>query len=71
MEFDDEFKDYRADKRQKEIEKLAGEKVCVKCLLIECCCEADRLQVIKDDKDTIKKGYKKKMIQGEIRFIKK
>ena len=31
--------------------------VCVKCYLIECCCEADRLQVIADDEEAKKKGY--------------
>ncbi len=31
--------------------------VCDKCFLIDCCCEADRLQVIKDDEDARARGY--------------
>ena len=30
---------------------------CKKCFLIECCCEADRLQVIADDERAKKEGY--------------
>jgi len=30
--------------------------VCDKCYLIECCCEADRLQVIQDDEDARNRG---------------
>ena len=32
-------------------------RVCDKCHLIECCCEADRLQVIADDKKATDEGY--------------
>ena len=32
--------------------------VCEKCHLIECCCEADRLQVIADDERAIADGYR-------------
>ena len=31
--------------------------LCEKCMLIECCCEADRLQVIKDDERARAEGY--------------
>jgi hypothetical protein len=30
---------------------------CKTCFLIECCCEADRLQVIADDERAKKEGY--------------
>jgi len=33
------------------------EECCEKCYLIECCCEADRLQVIKDDERATADGY--------------
>ena len=33
------------------------DKCCEKCYLIECCCEADRLQVIKDDDRARADGY--------------
>lgn len=41
--------------------QLVEDKVCIeccgKCMLIECCCEADRLQVIKDDEEARANGY--------------
>ena len=41
--------------------------VCEKCHLIECCCEADRLQVIADDKRATDEGYKE--IDGRWRKV--
>ena len=45
-------------------------KVCVKCSLLECCCEADRLQVIKDDEAAKLAGFEPQEIKGEIRWVK-
>jgi hypothetical protein len=56
--------------RQKEIEKLAGASVCHTCYLIECCCEADRLQKIADDEKAKNRGYREMTIKGETRWVK-
>jgi len=39
------------------VEEEEEEEICEKCMLIECCCEADRLQVIKDDERARAEGY--------------
>jgi len=44
------------------------EECCEKCYLIECCCEADRLQVIKDDERATADGY---VENGDGRWVKK
>jgi len=42
------------------------EETCEKCYLIECCCEADKLQVIKDNEKAIADGF----IEVDGRWIK-
>ena len=44
----------KKQKEEKEEETLC---VCEKCFLLECCCEADRLQVLKDDEDARNRGF--------------
>lgn len=56
--------------RQKEIESFAGTSVCDKCYLIECCCEADRLQKIADDENAKNRGYREMTIKDETRWVK-
>ena len=48
-------------------EEVINADVCEKCHLIECCCEAVRLQVIADDKRATDEGYKE--IDGRWRKI--
>ena len=47
--------------------------VCETCYLVECCCEADRLQVIADDRKAVEDGYFPTDLKnnGDIRWIKK
>ena len=46
----------KKDKKEKE-ETEDTLCVCEKCFLLECCCEADRLQVLKDDEDARNRGF--------------
>jgi len=50
--------------------RILNPDVCEKCYLIECCCEADRLQVLEDDAQAKKKGFKPIKIKDETRWIK-
>jgi hypothetical protein len=44
--------------------------VCEKCHLIECCCEDDKLQVLKDDAEALSRGYTPVNENGDIRWKK-
>ena len=50
-------KKWRAEKKERAEEKADEEIItCEKCFLTECCCEADRLQVIQDDENARARG---------------
>lgn len=53
-------------------EEEVVEKVCDKCycFINNCCCELDRLQVIKDEEEAYKKGFTPVDNNGDIRWIK-
>lgn len=57
----------KAEKKKKKKKLII---VCAKCQLIECCCEEDRLQVLKDDADALKRGYAPVNENGDVRWKK-
>jgi len=59
-------------KRKEEIEEEIVEKVCDKCycFINNCCCELDRLQVIRDNEEAYKNGFIPVDDAGDIKWIK-
>tara|TARA_R110001606_G_scaffold4024_1_gene19101 strand:- start:1777 stop:2304 length:528 start_codon:yes stop_codon:yes gene_type:complete len=52
--------------------RIINPDVCDECHLIDCCCEADKLQVIKDEANLKAKGYEPIDVDGngDIRWVK-
>jgi hypothetical protein len=52
--------------------RIINPDVCDECHLIDCCCEADKLQVIKDEANLKAKGYEPIDVHGngDIRWVK-
>jgi hypothetical protein len=65
-------KDFIIEKVDKEEVVEVVEEVCEKChcFIKYCCCELDRLQIIKDDEESSKNGFVPVDDDGDVRWIK-